>query len=69
MTESKTLADALPEEIARCREVLTQYAALGAVGRFGFAMITSDIETAEKATREGDTVGMLRAYYKLQEVK
>jgi hypothetical protein len=65
-TEANTLGDALPLEIERVRELIDQYKACGPGGQFGVVMMTRDIEAAEKATREGDTIGMLRAYTQLQ---
>ena len=69
MTTSKTLGDALPEEIERCIKLLEIYKSLGPVGQFGYVMIKADIDRAINATAEGDTVGMLRAYEALKEVK
>lgn len=64
-----TLGDALPREIARCQELLTQYAAIGPVGNFGAAMIRADIAEATKAMAEGDVVAMIRAHEKLRGCK
>lgn len=65
-TESKTLAEALPEEIARCQDLLVAYAAIGPAGIFGAAMIRADVAAAHKAMIEGDVVAMLRAYEALK---
>lgn len=61
-----TLADALPQEIERCQQLLTQYAAIGPVGNFGAMMIRRDIAAAHKAMMEGDVVAMLRAHEALK---
>ena len=67
--EIATLGTALPEEIARCQELLIQYAFIGPAGNFGAAMIRAGIAAAHKAMMEGDTVAMLRAYQELKDWK
>ncbi len=64
--EAESLGTALPKEIERCQELLTQYAAIGPAGIFGATMIRADIAAAHKAMMEGDVVGMLRAYEALK---
>jgi hypothetical protein len=64
-----TLAEALPEEIQRCQELLTQYAAIGPAGTIGAMFIRQDIAAAHKAMMEGDLVGMIRAHEKLKGCK
>jgi len=64
-TKIETLGDALPREIERCQELLTQYAAIGSAGIFGAMMIKEEISAALKSMIEGDVVAMLRAYEKL----
>jgi hypothetical protein len=66
-TQSRTLAEALPEEIARVRELLGHYKELGPVGSFGAAMIECALRRADDATTQQDTVAMLRSLYELQE--
>lgn len=66
-TNPVTLADALPKEIKRCRDLLKQYEAIGSAGQFGFIMISQDIANAEQAITEGDVVAMLRAYTALKD--
>lgn len=65
----ETLGDALPKEIQRCQELLTQYAAIGPTGIFGYTMIQADIAAAHKAMMEGDVVAMLRAHETLKGCK
>lgn len=65
-SSGSTLAEALPKEIERCQELLTQYAAIGPSGNFGAMMIRRDIAAAHKAMMEGDVVAMLRAYEALK---
>ena len=64
-----TLADQLPAEMARCRELSQEYAATGPPGVFGKAVIDSALAYAEKAASSHDTVGMLEAYQKLKNCK
>ena len=67
--ESFSLATALPLEIERCQELLTQYAAIGPAGIFGATMIKRDIAAAHEAMMNGDVVAMLRAYEALKGCK
>lgn len=69
MTTSLTLADALPQEIAHCREIRENAIAIGASGAFLVTMTQCDISLAEKAIIDQDTVAMLRAYKSLEEYK
>lgn len=63
MEHSRTLAEALPEEMARVRdEVMPAYQSIGPAGGFALAMMRADLDRAAKAMAESDTVGMLRAY-------
>jgi hypothetical protein len=67
MSESLTLAEALPKEIARVRDqVLPAYLAIGAPGAFAVFMIRADLDAASKAMMEGDTVAMIRLYESLK---
>lgn len=69
MTESKTLAEALPQEMARVRVVLGHYRELGPVGSIGAMLIELDLQAADRAVMSGDVVAMLQAYEKLKGVK
>ena len=62
-----TLADQMPLEMTRCRELSQEYAAIGPSGVFGKAIIDSALAEAEKAACSHDTVGMLAAYQKLKD--
>lgn len=65
-----TLGDALPREIARVRDVvLPQYVAIGPPGMFAVMMIQKDLNEANRAMMEGDTVAMIRVYQALKETK
>jgi hypothetical protein len=65
----ETLADALPKEMARVRDVLGHYKAIGPAGMFGAAFIEQDLRAADKAVMSGDVVAMLKAYNKLKEIE
>ncbi len=66
---SESLADALPQEMARVREVLGLYKQIGPAGMFGAAMIEQDLREADQAVMSGDIVRMLRAYEALKEIE
>lgn len=61
-TQIRTLAEALPQEQARVRELLGVYS----VGIFGAAMLESELRLADQAAMSGDVVAMLRAYERLR---
>ena len=66
MTES--LAEALPKEMARVREVLGHYKEIGPTGAFGAAMIEQDLRAADKAMMSGDVIAMIQAFNTLKEI-
>lgn len=66
---SDSLAEALPREQARVREILALYKALGPAGMFGAGMIEADLREADAAVMSSDLVRMIRAYKKLQEIE
>ena len=61
-----SLAEALPQEMARVRAVLGHYREIGTAGNFGAAMIEHDLRMADRAAVSGDVVAMLRAYETLK---
>ena len=63
---TETLAEALPQEMARVREVLGHYKEIGPAGMFGAAMIEQDLRAADRAVMAGDVVAMLRSLKTLQ---
>lgn len=67
--ETETLADALPKECARVREVLGYYKACGPVGFFGASMIEAELRTADQAMASGDVIAMLRSMKALQVIE
>lgn len=64
-----SLAEALPLEMARVREVLGHYREIGPAGMFGAAFIEQDLQAADKAVMSGDIVQMLQAYETLKAIK
>lgn len=64
--EPTTLADGLVEEMSRCRELVSQYKALGPVGAFGACLIADAMDRTSRAMLEGDTAQMVRCYQLLK---
>jgi len=57
----ETLADALPKEQERVRELIPIYESVGPAGAFALAMIKCSLLNAERAAACGDVVAMARA--------
>mgnify|MGYP000753320499 CR=1 FL=1 len=66
---NQTLADAIPVEQARVREVLGHYRDIGPNGRFGAIMIERDLAAMDRAVVSGDLVEMIQCYQKLREIE
>lgn len=66
---AESLAEALPREQARVREILGYYEEIGRAGMFGAAFIEAELREADQAVMSGDVVRMIRAYEKLKEIK
>lgn len=64
-----SLAEALPLEQARVREVLEAFKSIGPAGMFGAAMIEASLRAADQAASSGDVVAMLRAYQDLKGIE
>lgn len=65
-----TLADALPREMARVRDVvMPAYQEIGPVGAFGLAMMRHSLDNAARAMAAGDLVAMIRALEDLRGYK
>ena len=65
---SKSLGEALPEEIARVRdEILPVYTAIGMPGAFAATCIRADLDEASRAMIEGDLDRMIGIYQRLKE--
>ena len=67
MSDTKTLGDELPHEMARVRDLLPLYLSIGPGGAFAVAGMKADLDRAAKAMIEGDTVEMIRVYQSLKE--
>ena len=67
--QTKSLAQALPEEMARVRVVLGHYKEIGPAGMFGAAFIEQDLREADQAVMSGDIVRIIQSYKKLQEIQ
>ncbi|MGV8822975.1 hypothetical protein [Methylibium petroleiphilum] len=67
--ESISLAEALPLEQARVREVLGYYKEIGPAGMIGAAFIEQDLRQADQAVMSGDVIAMLKAYETLKQIK
>lgn len=65
----ETLADALPNEMSRVREVLGFYKQIGPAGMVGAAMIERDLRAADAAVISGDEVSMLRSFEALIQIQ
>lgn len=65
----ETLADALPKEQQRVRDLIPIYKSAGPAGSFALAMINHSLKTAEIAAASGDVVAMLRSLEDLREYK
>jgi hypothetical protein len=65
---TSNVAEALPLEIIRVREILTHYEEAGQAGLVGGAFIKQSLELAEKAISDNNVVGMVVAYKDLQEI-
>lgn len=65
----ETLADALPKEMVRVREVLVHYQSIGPAGMFGAAFIEQDLRAADAAVMSGDVVAMLQSYETLKQIE
>jgi hypothetical protein len=57
----ETLADALPKEQERVRELIPIYESVGVAGAFAVTMMKSSLRAAEIAAASGDVVAMARA--------
>jgi len=65
----ESIADALPKEQKRVREVLGHYKEIGPAGAFGAAMIENSLEKADAAIMSGDLAAIIAAYKDLKEIK
>ena len=61
MSEIRTLADALPDEIARVTVILGHYVEIGPAGAIGAMLIRASLDRATRAAASGDVIAMLQA--------
>lgn len=66
---TETLAQALPRECSRARELLAIYKEIGPAGMFAAACIEHDLRAADQAMVSGDVVAMINAYRALEAYK
>lgn len=64
-----SIADDLPKEQARCREILENAQALGQAGAFLAMQLKQSLSKAEIAAAAGDVNGMVMAYQDLSSYK
>lgn len=67
MSETKTLGDALPDEIARVTKILGYYTEIGPAGLFGTMMIRASLDRATRALASGDVIAMIQSFEDLKE--
>lgn len=72
IARGRTMAESLgiefPKQIARCRDILTQYESIP-TATFSTTMIRVTLKQAQKAWDEQDTVAMIKLYPELQAIK
>ena len=64
-----TLADELPRQQARCRQMLEHVLEIGPEGAILAMFLRQSLAKAERAAAEGDVIAMLGACQELQEYK
>lgn len=65
--EPKTLGEALPWQMTRVRdEVIPLYLSVGPGGAIAVQLMRADLDEAQRAMAEGDTIAMLRVYKSLE---
>lgn len=67
MSDTKTLGDVLPEEIARVTKILGYYTEIGPAGMFGAMAIRASLKRATHALASGDVVAMIQSLEDLKE--
>lgn len=61
-----SLAEALPAEQARVRELKEQYLSIGPAGRPAAFLMEQSLRRADQAVMSGDVIAMLMAYEDLK---
>lgn len=60
-----SLGEALPKELARCRELLVAYRGIPN-GTIAANLLEADIQAADQAMISGDVVAMIQVYERLK---
>ena len=60
------IIEGLQKEINRCKELLQVYEEIGPAGKFAHIMIKAEIEKAEQAIVNVDTIGMIKSLKELE---
>jgi hypothetical protein len=63
------LAEALPEQQKRVRQLIPMYESIGPASAFAVACMCESLSQAERAASSGDVIAMLRAYEDLKGYK
>lgn len=66
---TKTLGDALPDEIARVTKILGYYQEIGPAGAVGAMLIRASLDRATRSLARGDIVNMLECLVDLRDYK
>ncbi|MFM0044052.1 hypothetical protein [Paraburkholderia sediminicola] len=66
MTETKTLGDALPDEIARVTGLIPIYTSCGPVANIALALMRASLDQAMRALVSGDVLAMMESLVDLQ---
>lgn len=66
---TESLAEAIPKEQERVREVLAIYRSIGPAGAFGAACIEQTLREADRAVMSGDVIAMLRSFKAMKEIE
>ncbi|HEU4376269.1 MAG TPA: hypothetical protein VFS02_22440 [Telluria sp.] len=61
-----SLAEALPQQQARVRELAAQYRSIGAAGVPAALMMEASLQAADRAAASGDVIAMIRAHEDLK---
>ena len=65
----ESLAEALPKQQARIRELLGHARDMGKAGMFVVTIYNAALTRAEQAASSGDVVAMLQSYQELKDMK
>lgn len=69
MSDTKTLGEALPEEMTRVRKLIELYLSIGPAGKPATILMNQSLDNAQRALAEGDVVAMIACYEDLKGYK